>query len=86
MKNQIKKKHIIVIDECNDTSWQTDLALKFLLWLQKNGSPIQIILSSATLDVTEIVKSYQPKVFSAENRKANVDMVFLKESSFPSLL
>lgn len=78
--NQIKKKHIIVIDECHDTSWQTDLALKFLLWLQNNGAPIQIILSSATMDITENIKMYEPKIFSAETKKANVDMKFLKSS------
>lgn len=81
-KGLIRKKHVIVVDEAHDTSWQTDLSLKFLLWLQQQNFPIQIIISSATLDVTENIKSYNPKIFTIED-KANVEMKFLRDPMFP---
>ena len=80
-QGNINKPMVIVVDEAHDSSWQTDLALKMLLWAQRTMKlPIQIIVSSATLDVTESIKDCNPKIFSVDDNKANVEMVFLKES------
>lgn len=76
-----KKPMIVLVDEVHDSSWQTDLALRILLWAQRKGYPIKIILSSATLNVVSILNSlpYDSKlILDVTQDKANVDIHFLE--------
>ncbi len=82
-KNMLTKPLVVVVDEAHDASWQTDLALRILLWAQKMGAPIQIIISSATLDITDSIRQYNPKIFSVEDRKANINTEFLESPIDP---
>jgi HrpA-like RNA helicase len=72
---------IVVLDEAHHSSASTDFALRLLLWAQrKKNLPIQIIIASATLDITESIRSFEPKIFTLENKKANVDLVFTERA------
>lgn len=70
---------IVMVDEAHDATWQTDLALRLLLWMQKQGAPIKIVVTSATLDVAQTLRAshLSPLVLSAEDQKANVDVIHL---------
>lgn len=74
-----KKPMIVMVDEAHDATWQTDLALALLLWAQRMGAPIKIIIASATLDVSRTLQTIKtsPLILSAEDKKADVEMKFL---------
>ncbi len=67
-------KQIIMIDEVHDASWSTDLALKVLLFVQKRGYPVRIVLASATMNIDDF-SGYN---LSVEQEKANVQYHFLE--------
>ncbi len=74
-----KMKQIVMVDEAHDSTWQTDLTIKILLWLQKKGAPIQIVITSATLDITSILGNVGIKLLSLDNESAMVDVMYLTE-------
>lgn len=71
---------IMMVDEAHDATKQTDLALRVLEWLREKKVPVKIIISSATLDVTQTLKTVkdgkEPLVLSVADQKANVKVVF----------
>ena len=69
----------VMIDEAHDSNWQTDLALQILLWIQTKNAQIQIIISSATLDVDFTVKNLKDNalIISTDDVNANVNVIFL---------
>ena len=78
-----KKPMIVLVDEVHDSSWQTDLALRVLLWAQRKGYPIKIILSSATLNIVSTLESlpFDSKlILEVTNDKANVDIHYIDHS------
>lgn len=75
-----KVKQIVMLDEAHDATWQTDLSLRLLLWCIKQGAPIQLIISSATLDIESIVAT-NPLKLCVETEKPNV-IVHYQEDLF----
>ena len=53
---------LVMLDEAHDSSWQTDLAIAYLMKAIKEGANIRLIVSSATLDVQKIEKQYDVNV------------------------
>lgn len=70
-KGTDKAKQIVMLDEAHDATWQTDLSLRLLLWCIKQGAPIQLIISSATLNIESIIAE-KPLKLSIETEKPNV--------------
>ncbi len=74
------KQQIIMIDEAHDATWQTDFALRMLLWIQRKGIPIKIIITSATLDTNLInLNNIESLILKTENEQPNVDIIYLEE-------
>ncbi len=74
-----KIPQIVMVDEAHDATWQTDLALRILLWMQNQGCPIKIVVTSATLDVAHTLGSsnQKPLMLTVDDQEANVDVTFL---------
>lgn len=74
-----KTPQIVMVDEAHDATWQTDLALRLLLWMQKQGADIKIVVTSATLDIANTLRSanINPLILTVEDEKANVEIKFL---------
>lgn len=66
----------VTLDEVHDASWQTDLTLRLLLWAQRRGYPLRIVLASATMNVAEIMSSLPADhlVLSVPQETANVEV------------
>lgn len=66
----------VTLDEVHDASWQTDLTLRLLLWAQRRGYPLRIVLASATMNVAEILSSLPDDhlVLSVPQETANVEV------------
>lgn len=69
---------IIMLDEAHDISWETNFVLNMLMWKISKGSPIKLLISSATLDVTKISKTYgiEPELFAVNADLANQDLFY----------
>lgn len=80
IERELKTPSIFFIDEAHDASWQTDLVLHILVWLQKKGYPIKIIISSATLDIENQLNGLDVKHISLPDEKANIDVAYFDGS------
>lgn len=49
---------IMDIDEVHDPKTDTDLALRLVLHAIRRGAPIKLIVSSATIDIVDMIKSF----------------------------
>ena len=79
--NSGDKPTILMIDEAHDPSWQTDLALRIAMWRLKQGHKLQIIVSSATLDIASTIpQDLSVKFLSAGQAVANVEVNYLHKS------
>lgn len=84
-RDYIMSPSLVMVDEAHDAQWQTDLALRLLLWQLNNGAPIKIIISSATIDVADTIKTIgsQPLIISDEQKNTNVETIFCNPDATP---
>lgn len=76
----LMKPSLVMVDEAHDSTWQTDLALRLLLWQLNNGAPIKIIISSATIDIADTIKTIggkPPIIIRDEEKNINVETIFV---------
>jgi len=71
-----KTEKIIMLDEAHDISWETNFVLNMLMWKISKGAPIKLLISSATLDVSKISKTYgiEPELFAINADLVNQDL------------
>jgi HrpA-like RNA helicase len=76
-----KTQQIIMVDEAHDGTWQTDLTIRLLIWQQKQGAKIKIVITSATLDITNTLRgsNIDPLILSVTDQEANVDINYMEE-------
>ena len=82
-----QKPSFIMIDEAHDASWQTDLALRLVLWQINKGAPIKLIISSATLDIASTIKTLgkEPVILSIEEENKNLKIEYVESKDFLEL-
>lgn len=83
LNEDLKDVDVVILDEFHERHLETDMALAYLLDLQKR-QPLKLILMSATLD-TDINKHLdQPKVMEIEAPRFPVELHYLPNT--PSIL
>jgi HrpA-like RNA helicase len=73
---------LLVIDECHDPSWQTDLLVRIALANYHKSDNIKLILASATLDLP----AHDYEVIEMEETKPNVSINFKYEGKLEALM
>lgn len=86
------RAQIILLDEAHDPTWQTDLALRAILHAMKNGVYIKLVISSATINAVEMVKSIagyfatgtsagrHVNVLAVDNEDANIEVHYCEDN------
>jgi HrpA-like RNA helicase len=71
-----KTEKIIMLDEAHSSHWETNFVLNMLMWKIRQGAPIKLLISSATLDISKISEIYdiEPELFAVSAELTNQDL------------